>query len=516
MTAAVGAIQAPGNHMSTQHGAPRHSGLEDQSAAAAPTPPLAVVQGSWAAAWWQAPLRRSAVGVVDGRMRLARSLTLAIGDSLSLIIGALLLGRLGVAPHVDLSKWLVIAVMWLAGGTLLYLYRGGGELHLSSGLLDEVRTLLVWSSGVVVAGSLLGASMTRGGAAMLACVAFGLACAARSTVLLGWRRLTPPEPVLLVGGDRVRDRVGRMLELERSIKAELVAQIGGSDELVGFAPADLASAVRQAVELTRCQRVVVSGDDLDAAQLRAVADAARTADLKMSVLPTIGGAIGSRARLRHLAELPVLEYHCRPISRTAEIAKRSFDLVLGIAGLIVTAPVLIVIALTIHLDDRGPVFFCQLRGGRGGTPFRMLKFRTLHARADEELSALFAALPTGDPMYKISADDPHVTRIGRFLRRTSLDELPQLINVVRGDMSIVGPRPEDYRLVQRYDAEALSIRCGLRPGITGPMQVHGRGDLRFRERLDLEREYIENYSLVADVRILAQTVSVLMSKNGAY
>jgi lipopolysaccharide/colanic/teichoic acid biosynthesis glycosyltransferase len=160
------------------------------------------------------------------------------------------------------------------------------------------------------------------------------------------------------------------------------------------------------------------------------------------------------------------------------------------------------------------VLYVQRRAGIGGTPFRMLKFRTMVDGAHERLAEVVQIDALPQPMFKIR-DDPRVTRVGRFLRRWSLDELPQLVNVLRGDMSLVGPRPEQLELVERYRPEHR-FRLEARPGMTGPMQVFGRGDLEFDERLAVEREYIESLSLGRDVRILLMTISVVISGKGAF
>jgi lipopolysaccharide/colanic/teichoic acid biosynthesis glycosyltransferase len=144
----------------------------------------------------------------------------------------------------------------------------------------------------------------------------------------------------------------------------------------------------------------------------------------------------------------------------------------------------------------------------------MLKFRTMVREAEARLPDLVALDRLPDPMFKLR-DDPRVTRVGRVLRRTSLDELPQLVNVLRGDMSLVGPRPEQVELVDRYEPEHR-FRLLVRPGLTGPMQVFGRGELTFEERLAVEREYIENLSLGRDARILALTVSAVVHGKGAF
>ncbi len=172
------------------------------------------------------------------------------------------------------------------------------------------------------------------------------------------------------------------------------------------------------------------------------------------------------------------------------------------------------IALWIRLDSPGPVLFRQTRVGQKGQPFRIFKFRTMTADAEEVLAQLvdFDRLTT--PAFKIP-NDPRVTRAGRFLRRWSLDELPQLFNVLRGEMSLVGPRPEEVALVSRYTDDQRR-RLAVKPGMTGPMQVNGRGDLPFDERLALELDYIDRYSLRKDLAILIRTLPAVLSGRGAY
>jgi lipopolysaccharide/colanic/teichoic acid biosynthesis glycosyltransferase len=168
----------------------------------------------------------------------------------------------------------------------------------------------------------------------------------------------------------------------------------------------------------------------------------------------------------------------------------------------------------IRLDSPGPAVFRQYRAGRHGEPFKFLKFRTMCEDAQERISEVVSLDDLKEPMYKLRRD-PRVTRVGRFLRRTSLDELPQLFNVLRGDMSLVGPRPEELWLVERY-GDTERFRLEMRPGMTGPMQVHGRGQLTFQERLAVEREYVENYGLKKDLQILLRTAGAIFRANGAY
>ena len=194
--------------------------------------------------------------------------------------------------------------------------------------------------------------------------------------------------------------------------------------------------------------------------------------------------------------------------------KRALDLLLSALGLIPAVPVMLGAAIAIKLESPGPAFFVQERGGEGGRPFKMLKLRTMVDGADDGLDVLLDANPLRGPVFKLPGD-PRVTRVGRFLRRWSIDELPQLFNILRGEMSLVGPRPDQLRFVNRYD-ERQRRRLIVKPGLTGPAQVAGRGMLDFEQRLELELDYIEHYSLGRDAAILLRTVGAVLSGYGAY
>jgi lipopolysaccharide/colanic/teichoic acid biosynthesis glycosyltransferase/GT2 family glycosyltransferase len=189
-------------------------------------------------------------------------------------------------------------------------------------------------------------------------------------------------------------------------------------------------------------------------------------------------------------------------------AKRLLDVAGAVAGLVVALPILAVAALAIKLDGPGPLFFTQERAGEGGRPFRILKLRTMVH--DPALAGEPAAGRIPKPR-----DDPRVTRVGRVLRRWSIDELPQFWNVLRGEMSLVGPRPDTCEAVSRYDDRQRQCLL-VKPGMTGPMQVAGRGDLDLDARIEVELRYIEHYNLLADLRILAQTIPAVLSGRGAY
>ncbi|GAB4557876.1 MAG: hypothetical protein Kow0047_02560 [Anaerolineae bacterium] len=201
------------------------------------------------------------------------------------------------------------------------------------------------------------------------------------------------------------------------------------------------------------------------------------------------------------------------IAGPQRILKRAMDILGASIGLCVSLPFLPILALLIRLDSPGPVLFVQDRVGENGRVFRMYKLRTMYVGAEHE-----APCPRGegdiDRLVVKSPDDPRVTRVGRWLRRWSLDEIPQFVNVLRGEMSLVGPRPEEVRLVRLYTDEQRR-RLAVKPGITGPMQVNGRGRLTLSQRLALELDYIERYSLRRDLQILWQTIFAVIRGDGA-
>ncbi len=196
------------------------------------------------------------------------------------------------------------------------------------------------------------------------------------------------------------------------------------------------------------------------------------------------------------------------------ILKRALDLSLSLVIVLLTAPLWALIALAIKLDSPGPVFFTQERAGKYGRPFKVYKFRSMYVGAEAEQQKLAAQNEASGPLFKIR-DDPRRTRVGRFIRRTSLDELPQFINVIRGEMSIVGPRPALFSEVAQYQ-DWQRKRLEIQPGITGLWQVSGRSDLTFDEMVMLDIYYGENWSLGADIRIMLRTIPQVLFGDGAY
>jgi exopolysaccharide biosynthesis polyprenyl glycosylphosphotransferase len=241
--------------------------------------------------------------------------------------------------------------------------------------------------------------------------------------------------------------------------------------------------------------------------------AVRRPDVHLSIVPNYFELFASNATIEDLEGMPIVSLPPMRFSRSVHALKRSVDVLASAAGLAVLAPLLAVVAVLIKLDTRGPVFFRQPREGRGGQRFRIVKFRTMGQDAEQrrfELAELNDM--DGGPLFKIK-DDPRVTRVGRVLRKWSIDELPQLWNVLRGEMSLVGPRPFVV-----HESELITGWAGRRlettPGITGLWQVLGRNDIPFDEMVKLDYIYVTNWSLWWDIKILVQTLPVVFSRKG--
>ncbi len=440
---------------------------------------------------WKDALRRRLLATADLGAGLTSLLVLALAHSAA----AALWAALALPGFIMVAK---------AQG--LYDRDHARLRHLTT---DEFGALFYWAtlsvSGVSLGLSFLPVGGPGGPAALLMwSSALGSAVALRTLARALWRRTVPPERGLLIGDGGLADGVARKLKLERAHHLELVGPA------VPLESDELEATLLEA----RVERAILAASDLDEERLAVVVSVCRAEGIKLSVAPPLRAMLGTAVALNHLAELPLIEFRTWDASRSTMLIKRTADVVGAGLALVLFAPLLLVLAAIVRLDSPGPAVFRQRRAGRAGVPFEMLKFRTMVSDAEERLPEVVDLEELETPMYKVRSD-PRITRTGRFLRRTSLDELPQLVNVLKGDMSLVGPRPEWMRLVERY-GEAELVGLEMRPGITGPMQVHGRGELTFAERLAVEREYVENHSLRKDMKILVRTVSVVIRGHGAW
>ena len=211
--------------------------------------------------------------------------------------------------------------------------------------------------------------------------------------------------------------------------------------------------------------------------------------------------------------LPSVDLKTGNLSTSYRIAKRCLDVIMALSALILLLPLFIAISILIKLTSRGPVFFTQMRCGHNGQPFKIYKFRSMVANAEEMLTRLMDFDKLDEPVFKLR-DDPRVTFVGKILRKTSIDELPQLFNVIKGDLSLVGPRPEEIALVKRYKS-FFRERLKAKPGITGLQQITCRGSVNMMERMQYDLAYIKKQSLWLDIKILFKTFGVVLLQKRA-
>jgi exopolysaccharide biosynthesis polyprenyl glycosylphosphotransferase len=239
-------------------------------------------------------------------------------------------------------------------------------------------------------------------------------------------------------------------------------------------------------------------------------------DISFVVSPALTGVSSSKLTTRVIAGTPLLEISSTKFSGPQYAVKTVFDFAFSLVALILVSPVMLVTAIAIKLHDGGPVFFKQTRVGVRGQDFQILKFRSMKVGAEQEFEQLAeqAGYEINAVQFKLK-DDPRVTSMGKFIRKTSIDELPQFINVLKGDMSVVGPRPHVQKEVEAYDDHAVR-RLLVKPGITGSWQVGGRSELTWEESVSLDVEYVENWSLMLDILIILKTLPQLLRMSNAY
>jgi exopolysaccharide biosynthesis polyprenyl glycosylphosphotransferase len=319
------------------------------------------------------------------------------------------------------------------------------------------------------------------------------------------RRIAPIERCVIIGDERHHRDLARRLESLRGV--ELVGSI--ASQQLPRSLEDLRAAVLQ----LGLQRVVLAPDpNSPDGETFEMVRMAKWLGLRVSIFPTALTAVGGCAVIDDIDGLALLGVPGLGLSPSSRALKRIFDLVGASVILLLAAPLMLLIAAAICLDSSGPVLFRQLRVGRNGRRFQILKFRSMVSNAEELKAELQALNEATGGLFKI-ADDPRITRVGRTIRRTHLDELPQLWNVIRGEMSLVGPRPlveEEDALLRGQDRQ----RLGLTPGITGPWQIRGPMSTPLPEMVKLDYRYISNWSMWEDVDILIRTGLRVFDRGG--
>jgi exopolysaccharide biosynthesis polyprenyl glycosylphosphotransferase len=381
--------------------------------------------------------------------------------------------------------------------------------------LFQVATLgalCAWlAGGFVISGGTLG----RGDALVLWVLLIVFLILARASARAFALGVAPAERCLFIGDSAVAATVRGKLVDNHGLKAELVSSIDPAGSAAWSAAGASPMRLREIRSLARSldvQRAVVSSDSFEPERMLDLICTMEAVGVKVSVLPRMLEVVGSSVVFDDLDGMTMMGVKRGALTRSSAFVKRAFDLLGATVGLVAVAPLMAAIALAIRLEGRGPIFFKQPRVGRHGHVFEVYKFRTMVPDAEALKASLADRNEAQAGLFKI-ADDPRITRVGRFLRKSSLDELPQLINVVRGEMSLVGPRPlvldEDVNVKGWYRR-----RLELMPGITGPWQILGPARVPLREMGAIDYLYVANWSLWGDVKILLRTVRHVLARKG--
>nr|WP_089010206.1 sugar transferase [Micromonospora viridifaciens] len=435
-----------------------------------------------------------------------------------------------VEPHNRGHLWITVALpfAWMVALTLNRAYE---SRHLFVGNDEYAR---VFQSGLALTATLAVASfafdfrLARGYLiiAIPSVVVAGVAMRylARQQLHRSWARGERLHRVILVGHEVAVAEMARRLRRERfhglGVVGACLPQPEGS--LEGYAPGlpptlgaleDVPAAVARAGADTV---VVLSCPEMTGAALRRLGWQLERDDVDLIVASNLVDVAGDRTTVRPVDGLPMLHVEHPRLKGGRRVVKAVFDRVSALVLLIFAVPLLLAITLLVRLAPGagGPAVFRQVRVGKNGRPFTIYKFRTMYVDAEERLAELLDRNETDGELFKMRRD-PRVTPVGRWLRRLSLDEIPQLVNVLKGDMSLVGPRPPLPREVANYPSD-MRRRLVVKPGLTGLWQVSGRSDLSWEESIRLDLSYVENWSLTMDLAILARTLSAVIRSSGAY
>jgi exopolysaccharide biosynthesis polyprenyl glycosylphosphotransferase len=333
------------------------------------------------------------------------------------------------------------------------------------------------------------------------------------------RRGIGVDRTLIVGSGEVARTVMRTLVARPDLGYQLVGFVestpGDSEEAIGRFPRlgnlkDLTGILKEHL----VTEVIITVSSSHRRQIQQIIRHCHKAGARARIVPDFFQLSLQHVDVDNLGGIPLIGIRDTRLGRGPRMIKRGMDILGGVVGLAVFSPLIGAIALAIRLDGRGPIFFRQERLGEKERPFEVIKFRSMRVGAEAEQERLLALNEADGPLFKMR-DDPRLTRVGRWIRRASLDELPQFVNVLRGEMSLVGPRPPLSSEVARYQGWQRK-RLSVKPGITGLWQVSGRSDLAFDEMCLLDIYYIENWSLWLDVRIILRTIPQFFLGRGAY
>lgn len=444
---------------------------------------------------------------------------LLCADALA-FLGAFELTMLLTAQSLQLTwEGLAGVPILLVGAKVLGLY-DRDEMLLRKTTLDEapklfqvatLSALVAW----LAAGPLLGSTLHRPELLLLWLALFSLLLLTRALARTLALRIAPPERCLFIGDAAAARTVCSKLTGHGGVKAEVVAQLDADEVALWTADALSAERLQEIKDLAQSldiHRAIIAPGRTESGEMLDLVRTLKAVGVRVSVLPRVLEVVGSSVEFDDLHGVTVMGVRRFELTRSSAAVKRAFDVLGASLMVIACAPLMALIACAIKLDSRGPVFFRQLRVGQNGERFRMFKFRTMVRDADALKESLRELNEAQEGLFKI-ARDPRITRVGRLLRKSALDELPQLFDVLRGEMSLVGPRPlvvdEDERIRGWYRR-----RLELMPGMTGPWQILGPARVPLQEMVALDYLYVANWSLWGDVKIMLRTVPHVLGRQG--
>ena len=419
----------------------------------------------------------------------------------------------------------VIAVFWVSAIAVM----GGYEAQVFGAGTDEYRRVvnaaLLTVAVIGIGCYLLQFDLSRGFYVLVLILGPTVLLLGRAALRLTLQRARSrglmSQKVLIVGTDAHVDEVSAVLKRESWLGYDVLGALtpAGHEDVstpTGVPVLGTVSEVAATAHEVNADVVFFAGGAVtSAAQLRQTAWELEHSACQVVVAPSLTDVSRERVRVRPVGGLPLLHLEKPRTAAAGRKAKRTFDIVGSFTLLVLLSPVLLVAAAQVWLHDRGPIFFKQQRIGRGGVTFDCWKIRTMVTDAEARLAQLHEELGVERGIFVKFKSDPRITPPGRWLRRLSLDELPQLLNVLRGDMSLVGPRPQVAHEVALYD-RVMARRLQVRPGMTGLWQVSGRADLSLEEAMRLDLYYVDNWSMIQDLNILVRTIRAVFGSTGAY
>jgi exopolysaccharide biosynthesis polyprenyl glycosylphosphotransferase len=456
-------------------------------------------------------------GVVLGRMLFVGDLVAAsLAAALALVIyGGSLDGSLLFIP--------LVALLWPLTAFSIGLYRSDQLASWASTVSELPRgfvaiMLMTWPT--YGAADLVGLTPSVGVTFTAICALFVFGSLTRTIARAGLHRVPDlRQRTLILGSGLV---AGQVVEKIRNNPQFGLIPVGiVDDEIHNIGTPDLPWLGRFAdlgkiIELQNIDRVIIAFSRVSHEELLEAIRASRDASVAVDVVPRLFEFLDGVRSLDQIGGLPLLSIGVPALASSSLAAKRVLDTVGSLALTVVFTPLIIATAIAIKLESPGPIFFRQPRTGRGNKSFKLIKFRSMYVDAEQRKQELDVLNEANDGvMFKIR-EDPRVTRVGRFIRRFSIDELPQLFNVLRGDMSLVGPRPLIFRETAALEEHWHLRRLELRPGITGPWQVYGRSQSPFQEMIRFDYQYVAGWSLARDIEILFATLPAVISGRGAY